>query len=103
MKKLTDILASVPPDLRTEVQHCANQFGAVRAVFGRISTRRTPDLLEHADTHALRWRWRVIRFDKLNDELRLLNIAEKLVVATRIESAAKTTRASRSRTSPTRR
>lgn len=86
--KVTDILSVISPKLRADAERYAHKLGAAQTLFGKIRLIDEPGLLAHADQHIVRWhRLNAVIVKLLNPDRRLLNIAERLVVAVRIESA----------------
>lgn len=102
--QVTTILSVVSPKLRGQAEQYAHKLGAAQTLFGKIRLFDEPGLLNHADTHITRWhRLSRVIVEPLPRDKQLLNIAERLVVAVRIESAAKAVRTSPCQSSPARR
>ena len=89
--KITEILDHVTPGLRATAELYANRFGASRALFSEIRLHREDDLMQFADWEVESYnRRRGFHFEILRPEKRLLNIAERLVVAVRIMQYSRT-------------
>ena len=104
--KITEILTHVSPKLRVTAERHANVLGATHVLFSKIRFIEEGNLLRYADENVPRYNKRRGYFiEILPREKRLLNIAERLVVAVRIEQrlqSAKPLRARDSRSRKTR-
>lgn len=83
--KITEILNHISPGLRASVEECGDKLGAVGILFSKLNLFRESNLLRFAGEEVVAFnRIRRFHFWALPRDKRLLNIAERLVVAFRI-------------------
>ena len=81
---MTEILNHVSPAEKKALASHANKFGAASAIYNVLGWRGG-GLLDFADTVVPRHTRRLVGFQRLSPKERGLNVAERLVVAFRIE------------------
>ncbi len=84
--KSVRILWQVPADLRAFVLLHLNNYGAAQTITDKLGGV-SDDLLRFADERAVQWRWRIFCVEEFSRDQRIRNLAERLVVAGRIEAA----------------